>query len=292
MMKKFHAILSVGVILIGGIMMLALFQSPGPKFQKADHEKHPKWAPDFVHAGALTDDNISESSGLAASRQYPNLLWTHNDSGNTPILFASDFAGNAIARISVAAPNKDWEDIFIDKDNNFYIADTGNNKDKRALLEIYRFKEPDPKKETSVKIEKIYFLRCPPDFNGESFFVFKDHGYLFNKDKSAQPAHFFRFPLSADAAIDLQDLGTVNITSPITAATLSADEKHLAILSLDGLRVFNFTETVEKTLAQKPKFFPIDRKQIEGCAFTPEGILVSAETGQLILLPASKYDKQ
>src|SRR5687768_676017 len=43
-----------------------------------------------------------ESSGLARSRRSPNLLWTHNDAGNEPVVFATDTSGRLVARVAVS----------------------------------------------------------------------------------------------------------------------------------------------------------------------------------------------
>src|SRR5207248_3297632 len=80
----------------------------------------------------LADARITESSGLAASRTTPGVLWTHNDSGDGPYLFAIDRKGNTLARYRVPkADNVDWEDIAIatgaDGKPILYIGDIGDN---------------------------------------------------------------------------------------------------------------------------------------------------------------------
>ena len=44
----------------------------------------------IVGANVPLSRDIPESSGLALSRRTPGLLWTHNDSGNEPFIFAVD----------------------------------------------------------------------------------------------------------------------------------------------------------------------------------------------------------
>src|SRR5688500_17838526 len=41
----------------------------------------------------LADRAVRESSGLVASRREPGLFWTHNDSGDGPLVYAFDRAG-------------------------------------------------------------------------------------------------------------------------------------------------------------------------------------------------------
>ena len=43
---------------------------------------------DRQDCGLIEYDPIDEASGIAASRKNPNVLWTHNDSGDGPLLYA------------------------------------------------------------------------------------------------------------------------------------------------------------------------------------------------------------
>ena len=42
---------------------------------------------------AFQSPRVVESSGVAVSRTYPDVLWTHNDSGDGPYLYATDLRG-------------------------------------------------------------------------------------------------------------------------------------------------------------------------------------------------------
>src|SRR3954470_10281646 len=41
-----------------------------------------------VRLADLEDRAIKESSGIVASRRDPDIFWTHNDSGNSPTIYA------------------------------------------------------------------------------------------------------------------------------------------------------------------------------------------------------------
>lgn len=91
---------------------------------------------------------LGEASGLAASRRQPDVLWTHNDSGDVPRLFALSTAGELIATFAVTgAEAVDWEEVGIgpgasaDRDA-LYIADTGDNLEARRHVVVYRVPEP------------------------------------------------------------------------------------------------------------------------------------------------------
>ncbi|MBK9154424.1 MAG: hypothetical protein IPM25_09455 [Chloracidobacterium sp.] len=114
---------------------------------KIDRSRSRYSAPE--EAGKLGSAEITESSGLAASKCREDLFWTHNDSGDGPYLFAIDPAGRHLGVWRVPnAENVDWEDIAAFKDADgqcfVYIGDIGNSaKEKRERLLIYRVREPE-----------------------------------------------------------------------------------------------------------------------------------------------------
>lgn len=96
--------------------------------------------------GAVAKRRIDESSGLAASRAYPGVLWTIEDSGNPPALHAVDTAGRLLGTWRVdGARNTDWEALALGPCGDatcLYIADTGDNRARRDEVRIYRVREP------------------------------------------------------------------------------------------------------------------------------------------------------
>lgn len=102
-----------------------------------------------VPPGAIALDSpvVSESSGLARSRNRNNLLWTHNDSGDWAQLFAFTTNGHLEGVLSVeGAAAVDWEDMCtftLDGVNYIAVADVGDNRQSRRSVTIYVLKEPD-----------------------------------------------------------------------------------------------------------------------------------------------------
>lgn len=97
--------------------------------------------------GTIKNSDITESSGLAASKCQENVLWTHNDSGDGPFIFAVNSSGDSLGTWKVKnGENLDWEDIAAFKDKTgqcfLYIGEIGDNKLKRAKQAVYRVKEP------------------------------------------------------------------------------------------------------------------------------------------------------
>ncbi|MEX2156598.1 MAG: hypothetical protein WD773_07130 [Gemmatimonadales bacterium] len=104
---------------------------------------------------------LRESSGVAVSRAYPGVLWTHNDSGDGPYLYATDLAGRDRGWLLVpGAQAVDWEDMALGPcpvlfllrpaaagartTSCVYIADTGDNREVRPWVTVYAVPEPRP----------------------------------------------------------------------------------------------------------------------------------------------------
>jgi hypothetical protein len=92
--------------------------------------------------GTLQGDDLRELSGLAASRMHPGIFWAHNDSGDTPRIFAIDRTGARHATTAVNVPQAiDWEDIAI-ADKTIFVGDIGDNTRSRASIVVFRITEP------------------------------------------------------------------------------------------------------------------------------------------------------
>ena len=107
---------------------------------------------------SVLPDELRESSGLVVSRTQPGILWSHNDSGDGPILYAVDMSGRLRATLPVAnASNRDWEEMASGRcppglvastppegsaPDCLYLADIGDNSRQRDELTIYIVVEP------------------------------------------------------------------------------------------------------------------------------------------------------
>jgi hypothetical protein len=106
---------------------------------------------DGKRLGTLDDKHLEEVSGLAASVQYPGVLWAHGDSGADPEIYALSEEGDRLATFAIeGADLVDWEDIAVSRCSPsgprrcIYLADTGDNRLDRDDQVIYRLEEPDP----------------------------------------------------------------------------------------------------------------------------------------------------
>ena len=112
----------------------------------------------------LDDDRVNESSGLAFSFRKPDLVWTHNDSGDKAKLYAFDRRGRLTGQVSLRCKAKDWEDMAGTTDGEAHrliVADCGDNRGKRKTISLIIFDEPDPTKKTKLKRFQQLVVRYP-----------------------------------------------------------------------------------------------------------------------------------
>ncbi len=133
-------------------------------FSAAASENELKFKPG-IKIGTIQTDLIKEASGIVASRKNKNILWVHNDSGNSAKLYAINNKGELVGNFLIKGIKcRDWEDIAIgpgpEKNSDYlYIGDIGNNGNKNVIVTIYRIPEPDVNSTPSKKEIKI----GPPD---------------------------------------------------------------------------------------------------------------------------------
>lgn len=95
---------------------------------------------------AIGDPVVKELSGLAASHRNKDILWTHNDSGDTARVFALSSAGKIVGIYNLdGVKAKDFEDIDVGPGytsaSGVYVFDTGKSGDRDGA-QVYRFDEP------------------------------------------------------------------------------------------------------------------------------------------------------
>ncbi len=224
----------------------------------------------------LADPAVVESSGLAASRRSPGILWTHNDSGDAPLLYATDRQGQALGRFAVpGADNTDWEDLAVGPGpagiNALYLADTGDNVRRRDQIAIYRLPEPaidpdapaafDPTPTVATDRFPLVYPDGPHD--AETLLLHPTTGELLlvTKDWFA-PAGIYRVPPLADpdvtaALVRIADL-TLPGLGPAQAATggaVSPDGTRLAIRTPVAAYEWTIARdgSLEAALARQPR---------------------------------------
>lgn len=247
----------------------------------------------------LADKRVTESSGLAASRKTPGLLWTHNDGGDGPYLYATDAKGRQIGRFRVVgAKNVDWEDIAIaagpDGKPWIYIGDFGDNAANRRDCCVYAVPEPDVDlSKTGQEGATMFAVRYPfryPDgcHDAETLLVHPTTGEMLvvtKLDSGQSGVYAFPTPHERDTAVLLRRVGTVTFTNPLmfgkravgklaTGGAVSPDGRHVAIRTYT--EAFEWSVGAGQTLAQALEGEP--RRiaapwlgQFESITYTPDG---------------------
>jgi hypothetical protein len=142
---------------------------------------------------------VKESSGIVLIDNY---IWTHNDSGDDPILYQLDKKEKQVLQeVTIEATARDWEDIA-HNDSHVFIGDFGNNAGKRQDLALFKVDKQDllDGNETA-KAEKMSFTY--PDrtdfkpaayqhnFDCEAIFALEDSIFLFSKNHLDQHTRLY-----------------------------------------------------------------------------------------------------
>lgn len=254
--------------------------------------------------GTLRSPPITESSGVAVSRRHPGVLWTHNDSGDGPMLYATDLAGFDLGRYLVpGATNYDWEDIALapcpePPRDCLYLADTGDNSERRRTVTLYIVPEPvalprpaandDPARVTAraraVRVKypdgahDVEAMWVEPDgsvqlvskgTNGPMWRYLVPRASLDRDTATAEPID--RFPVVPQRA-----LGRL-----VTAAAMSPNGKRVVIRTYTEL--FFYRRERDRRLAEDgtPCWLGTLEPQGEGIAFLDDSTLVLTSEGVL-----------
>jgi hypothetical protein len=207
-------------------------------------------------AGLITNGDLDEVSGLAASRVHDDVLWAIEDGGNPARLYAISRRGRLLARYQVeGAKNKDWEDLAsFDLDGRHYllVADTGDNGGKRRDFILHVFEEPTTLEDGTLK--PAWSIRArwadgPRDC--EAVAVDAAGGKVLLVSKKRKPPELFALPLAdphgqwrearrigrlagvpeADADLQRSDPRLAKLSPQVTAADLSPNGRVLAVLT-------------------------------------------------------------
>lgn len=125
--------------------------------------------------GTLSDSALNEISGVVSSAAHAGVYWAHNDSGDTARFFALDEKGKRLATFTVSgAQATDWEDIAkgpCAAGTCLYLADIGDNAEKRKTYTVYRVAEPKTIADATVFAERFDFTYPDGSHNAETLLV-------------------------------------------------------------------------------------------------------------------------
>lgn len=233
----------------------------------------------------LDTDRIPEASGIAHSIINKDLLYTHNDSGGEPSVFALDTQGRFLAEIVIeGAKNRDWEDIAtaIDPEDGkayIYIGEIGDNGSRHPSVKVYRALEP-----TITKADSIYHVSDVQTYtiayedgprDAEALFIEPGTGdiYIISKREERVGIYQVSYPQSTIEVNTAKKLGTMNM-SWVTAADISPDGRYILVKNYPGIRRYKKggRRSVVKALTGKGKSLPYSLEpQGEAVCFDSKG---------------------
>lgn len=228
----------IELLLIAPSRNIALAESPKEK------QKNP--------IGFIEHVELDEASGLAVSNLNPEIIWSHNDSGNAPVLYAMSLNGKSSACFTLEDSGcLDWEDIASYTQNGIpylLVADTGDNFEMRDLYYLNIIREPSVKAtspsdcDKTIQPDRVIKFRYPDgshDCEAVAVDTFSDSAILITKRD--MPPSAYRVPLSIPQSLNQNDavtaerIGDVNMV-PDTNDKPSGkkpNEKYLRPTSMD-----------------------------------------------------------
>ncbi len=239
------------------------------------------------------------------SREQPGLIYTIDDSGNEPTLFAFDTTGADRGTWPVAnATNLDWEAIATapcGAQSCVYIGDVGDNREVKTEHRIYRVVEPKSPRE-SVRAEVLQYTYPDGAHDVEAMYVTPAADiYFVTKRPLARgagsdrlrPALVYALPSTAwksggrAEALLVDSLPIVPGAQPlmlITDASLSPDGKRLAVRTYTQSYIFP-TDSATGRVDHGAKYIvcdvaPLGESQGEGVAWIGAGRLAFTSEGK------------
>ncbi|MGW7261829.1 WD40 repeat domain-containing protein [Streptomyces sp. NPDC054842] len=181
----------------------------------------------------IEDPRITESSGLAASRQHPGVYWTHNDSDDGPYLYAVDSrTGKTVATLTltgIGSP-RDVEAVSIGPGNEIWVGDIGDNFGGR-WDHVWLYKLPEPKKlaDTTVRATQYVVKYADGPRDAEAMMVHPKTGRVYIVSKNEDGGGLYEAPaqLSASGTNVFRRVADIDLWT--TDGAFSPDGRQLAV---------------------------------------------------------------
>jgi hypothetical protein len=280
-------------------------ESAAQQRSKSPREEVPTRARELTRIRMRDRSDLVESSGAAMSSTQPGVLFTINDSGNEPLLFAVDTMGASRGTWRVQnAQNVDWEAVSIGTCGSprtiscVYIGDVGDNLETIPVRAIYRTPEPsagDRNLAGAIAAERLVFRYADGPHDVEAMYVAPNGDVvLITKrrrlaaDRRMRPALVFTLPASAWGAGKIA-VATLTDSLPIvpgsarlrtiTDAALSPDARLLAVRTYAEVYTFAVDSATGRPRGGAPSVCDLTRVQNDN----GEGITWVGRTNTLLL---------
>jgi hypothetical protein len=248
----------------------------------------------------LSAPRLGESSGVTPSRRS-GVYWSLNDSGDGPILYATDSAGRDLGHVTVlGAQNIDWEDLSAGPcprtaGRCLFAGDIGDNSARRSSIFIYAVPEPAPPRQAAdtlrgATIEMAFEFRYPDrPHDAEGLAVLSDGRFLLvTKDLFGAPRLYEGSVRSPQRSDTLHFIGTLAMPTSavtgriVTGAAVSPDGRILVVRTYVTLHFFRLGgQGVPESIGRIGGIgIPVVEAQGEGVCFDgPDALVLTSERG-------------
>lgn len=216
-----------------------------------------KWS-EPQKVGLLDTKILNEASGLSLSKQFPNRMYSHNDSKAIGAFYMTDLTGAQTQEIRYTNDKvRDVEDIDIgpcDSGQCIFLGDIGDNFFSRKSIDVWILPETETFQDVMTTARKVTVQYPDGPHNAESLAVHPQTGDVYiltkeadeEKERRSYPAKLFRLPRTALATqgFTLEFLGTIDLPwmnynyglfgGMATSMDISPDGKNLMVLTYDN----------------------------------------------------------
>jgi len=229
--------------------------------------------------GLIESKEINEASGIDASRKNKNVLWIHNDSGDSPRIFAINSEGKHLGFYKIKGiTNRDWEDIAVgpgpeENTDYIYIADIGDNLAQYNTKYIYRIPEPvvssnqNPVNTTIKDVDVIKYKYPDGQRDAETILIdplTKDI-FIISKRENKVRVYLAAYPQQLNTIITLRYVATLPLTS-IVGGDISNDGSEILLKNYDSVYYWerNLMQKISETLT-KNKYYTLPyKREVQG----------------------------
>lgn len=244
---------------------------------------------------SLLPKEVQETSGIFF---YNGRLWTHNDSGGKPILYALDTATfEIVQRVTLKnATNHDWEDVCCDG-TTVFVSDCGNNKGNRKDLKIYLFplNQLPADGDASITVDSIMLTYADQtnfekrkqnnDYDCEAIFATERYLYLLSKNWVTATTRMYRLEKHPGTQV-VEVVNWFDSKGLITGADYNPELNAIAIVGYVNkiwepflLLIYDFDEDAVTSHGRRLEMPNLMGAQTEGiCFYDGYKCFISAET--------------
>jgi hypothetical protein len=201
---------------------------------------HSQLCQDWDKSGLIGElpPQLRESSGIAASRQYPNRLYHINDSGDVGRFYVTTLDGKQLQAVRIAGfTPRDTEALSLGpcpalaQRSCVYLGDIGDNSRRRNTIEVVGVEELQRFDGTVAATARLTLRYPDGPHDAESMAVHPD-GTLFILTKE-RPARLFRARVNVTQQT-LEQVTTIDAGGPPTDMAVSDDGTRAIVLTYKG----------------------------------------------------------